>query len=501
MKQESRWILPINENPSIITCIHYAYPCAIIESKELARINVNNYSASSWEIRTNDTSVAVADELLTICEAGKKDDTNTVIWRKCDDADEVIINMKYVRPCDTGRYIDVFIFSDDMDFEVNAEDKTCGVRWNPYGYFIQKEMYNFDTKIYKYLKVSVGDGNIVGYASKDGIDWIYVAQKEIPESMKENMNIGIHVYSGKDYYTLWRNMNFIQLIYNPDNPWKGIYLDYYFFPRKNVDNSYMYFPNFLETHYDTTYDALDCFDSLHDYIKWNLNHLYYPEICLDEYYVPQRLNYGVERYDHYNLFYGYDDAKEVYYIMGYSKDNKPIVSELPYELLKEEIVMSEKIIRYKYASNDNTNLRFNITPVKNSLKELLHSIDSSEKVSNLLTQEPLLYGLSIFKHLATDKVARKRITRDRRVSFCLLEHSKLMKERIEFLFENGYIDESALNELIKLSDEIIRDASIIMGFYIKGSIRLKMYEEIYDYLLKMHDLEKELCEKLLSYLG
>ena len=40
----SKFILPINEHPSLSTCIHHAYPIAIIEAKELARVRVEKFN-------------------------------------------------------------------------------------------------------------------------------------------------------------------------------------------------------------------------------------------------------------------------------------------------------------------------------------------------------------------------------------------------------------------------------------------------------------------------
>lgn len=497
---DTKLILPLNESPSIYTCIHHAYPLAIIESKDLARIAVNHYENYEWNYITYDTTVFIEQEVINVLESGNGENTNTVIWRNCKEQDEILIEIKYLRPIDTGRYIDVFIFNDNVDAEISLEDKSCGIRWNPYGYFIKKEMHCFDTKIYKFLKLIVNESEIVGFASKDGMDWEIVGNTVIPDYFKNHMKIGIHTHTGENYYPLWKNMNFIQLSYNIDSQWKGIYLDYYFFPRKNVDNSYMYFPNFLDTHYDTTYDALECFSSIHEYLKWNLQHFYYPEICLNEFYVPQRRHYGVADYNHYNLFYGYNDDDRVYYIMGYSNKSKPIVSKLPYDSFDNNIITSEKIVRYKYCSNDVTNFRYNLIPVKNSIYEFLHSIDSSEKVSNFLTQEPLIYGLSIFKFLATNELGQNMIIEDRRISFCILEHSKLMREKVFFFYENGFLKKNIYDELLELNDEIIQKATIIMGLHIKGLIKQKKYEHIYIHLLELYDMEKKFFSKLLNYL-
>lgn len=52
-----RKILPLNIKPSIRTCIHHAYPCAIIESKELAYVRVNDYDSREWQELLQDTTI------------------------------------------------------------------------------------------------------------------------------------------------------------------------------------------------------------------------------------------------------------------------------------------------------------------------------------------------------------------------------------------------------------------------------------------------------------
>jgi len=45
----SKHVLPICKNPSVITSIHHAYPCAIIESKLVLDADVIDYEKYEWE--------------------------------------------------------------------------------------------------------------------------------------------------------------------------------------------------------------------------------------------------------------------------------------------------------------------------------------------------------------------------------------------------------------------------------------------------------------------
>lgn len=295
-------------------------------------------------------------------------------------------------------------------------------------------------------------------------------------------------------------MNFIQLLYNGSNPYKGICLDYYLFPRKNIDNSYGYFLNFLDTHYDSLYDALDCFKSIHEYIRWNIRHMYYVNVRLDEFYVTERSAYRREHYDHYNLFYGFDDGKRVYYIMGYGKKDTPVVSELPYEVLDGEIKIGTDLVRYKYSTNEVTLLKFNLKMVIDGLYEFLNDVDSSEKVSNLLAGEQVSYGISILKILADTESGRFNFRQDKRIAFCLSEHSKLMKERLDYLYENAFLKATEYESLTPLCDEMVNTASILLAQVLKNMLKPVQAEIIDNNLRKLYELEKHFCTDLLECL-
>ena len=494
---KNKMILPLKENPSISTCIHHAYQCAIIESQELARIEINNFGQYVWNTKCCGTEYDSNDDVLSVLAEEKSNTQDFVIWRECTNCDELIINIEYMKHKDCGRCIDVFLFSDNLSDEMNSQDKSLGFRWNPYGYFVKKDMYAFDTKVFTYMKVIIKDNLMIGYASKNGMEWEEIAQINIDIIPNKYLNIGIHAHCGKNYFVIWKNMNFIQLQYNSINEWKGIYLDYYGSPRKNIDNAYGYYMAFLDVIYETTYEVLDLFSSIQDYIKWNICHFYYPEICLDEFYVPDRKQFQKLHYNHYNLFYGFDDEKKIFYAMGYGSSHKPVVSEIPYSIFDNvDLITSEKLVRMKYSANDITDLIFDVDVVKQSISEFLNCENSSKKIANILAQETLSYGLKVFDVLATEE-PQKRIFFDRRVAFCILEHSKLMRERLDYLYSNFYLQNESYLNLVNQNDAIIDKATTIMNLVIKGMLKNKDYPVLLDYLVEMKELERTFFEDLL----
>lgn len=495
-------VLPINPKPSVITCIHEAYPCAIIESKELAVVEIDSYPNFTWDFYEEKVVTSIEKCSLTVLENDTKGNAFSSFWREMKSEDEIIVKINYFKPRDIGRYIDVFIFNDNIIDEINCEDKKCGIRWNPYGLFIGKDMFCYDTKTYIYLKVCVSNGIMIGYTSRNGNEWTLIDKRKIPsEYICKNNKIGIHIYCGENSFIPWKNMNFIQLIFNEENTYKGIFLDYYFFPRKNVDNSYGWYLNFLDTDYQDIYEILDCFKTVHDYLHWCIDHFYYVELCLDEYYIPDRFQYKKNHYNHYNLFYGYDDLKKIYYIMGYGKNSIPVITEIPFELLKSKIITSEKIMRYRYRTNDVTNLRFNIKPIIIQLYNFLYGKDSGECYSNFLTEEKLIFGLPAIHCLANSDFGRARIREDKRVSFCLMEHSKLMRERLIYLYENGYVELCKYRKFLEQNDKLISMTSLLLKVILKNDIKPVESKRIDDLVMEIHGLEQSYCKELLCYLN
>ena len=495
-KMDKKRILPINEKPSVITCIHHAYPCAIIESKELVRIQVDSYKEYQWNLYSENSSIVLEDELVSVLKQRSKRNADAVLWRECGIRDSIVIKVDYIKNIDNGRYIDIFCFDNSFKDEIILQDKSYGFRWNPYGFFVKKEMFFLDTKAYVYLKIEVEDYVMKGFASVDGINWELLREVNIGEVCKSGApHIGIHMHMGKDFFDMWKNMNYIQLLYNDSNPNKGIYLDYHFFPRKNVDNGYSSYIGFLESKYEVLYDMLDCFESIQEFVKWSIMHNQYVEICFDEYYVRDRKSYQKEHYNHYNLIYGYDDSQRSYYIMGYGANSTPVVSTLPYDDFTLDIVTSEKLIIFKYEASCISDIDFSIKAVVQGLHELLYDIDSNAKNANIMTPEKLDFGLSILKRLASEE--KNKIIYDKRVAFCIMEHCRLMQSRIEFLYEEEYLDENSYPELKAICDQMVLKSECLLNQVLKNMLRRINFDIIKQSLLDLYDLETTFCEKAL----
>lgn len=114
MENEDRIVLPLNKTPSIRTSIHYAYSLAIIESKELGIIKIDNYYNWMWNEKTEDTSIHIDENTIKVLEEVSGGKPKAVLWRHCNREDEIVINIDYLKTRDPSRYVDVFLFADDL---------------------------------------------------------------------------------------------------------------------------------------------------------------------------------------------------------------------------------------------------------------------------------------------------------------------------------------------------------------------------------------------------
>ena len=115
------------------------------------------------------------------------------------------------------------------------------------------------------------------------------------------------------------------------------------------------------------------------------------------------------------------------------------VKTLSYDVLNyNNIITSANIVRYKYLANQVTELKFSIKPIISGLYEFLHDVNSSEKVGNLITGENVFYGISVLKKLATTDIGKQNIRSDKRIAYLLFEYSRIMEERLNYLYENNY---------------------------------------------------------------
>lgn len=488
--------LPVNGNSDITSYVHHSYINAILDNSHIITLYVQNMQNYHWDIAESDVIYELNNELLKLTDKDWRKSDSFFIRRECNSEDEIIVKVKDIRLLNPLTYIQVSISTEEQLMEEDNPD--FYLKWDQNDITIKKYKMKFDLQLYMYYKVSKVGKRVSINISRDKILWEELYEQNLETDVNSKLFFYIKLYFGKSQYSQWKYMNYIQLHYREFDQ-NGVYLDYFMFPRKVWDASYQYACHFLDTEYVKILDGLKYFGNIQEYIKYCIRQDYYLNIQLDEYYVKDRFAYQNRHYDHYNLFWGYNDNARVFYILGYNERGKVAVSELPYDVFSYKIYRGTTVVRYKYRTNS-SELEFRKELVTQSIYEYYHGIDSSIKYSNILTSKSAWYGLNIFDRLIQSEKGVELLKNDKRISFVLYEHCRLMKNRLNFLNESGYLN-GMFEPLMLKCEKMVDISEILKNMVIMHNIRPKKESEILNQLQALHVSEKDFYYMLLEVMN
>lgn len=490
-------ILPMNNKPSITSYVHHSYTNAIIDDDRIATVYIDSIKDHRWVIPNSDINYEINKELGLLKLKNKKDrmSTSFYIKRKSNEDDEIILKINDIKLIDSLTFVRLSIGTDEQFLE--ELDQDFFFKWNQYDITMKDKKLSYPSHFYLYYKVTKHGNSIRIGISKDKETWDTLYYDENAAFDSDELFFFIKIYYGNNQYEQWKYMNYIQLFYN-ESDLNTVYLDYYMFPRKGVDASYQYCCHFLDTEYISLTQSLDYYKSLHDYIKHSINQSYYINISLNEFYIPNRMAFKKKDYHHFNLFYGYSDELQEYYILGYNENGQLVTTSIPYAILDEKIY-GDNVVRYKYNVNP-CEYKFNIEYVVQSIREYLYSIDSSINFAGILGNRTGSYGIQIFDKLRFTESGKKLLINDRRISFVLYEHCRLMKDRILYMDRNGFLNGNLMDDLLLKCEQMVHDSEILKNSVIKNRLVHTFEKKIMDLLEKLYYSEKDFYELLLKIL-
>lgn len=488
-------VLPIIEAPSLNSYVHHSYPCAIIEDKSICSLYVSNNDEHQWKVENTNAALEYLPEqqILTIENKKGRADTYAVMQRQCGICDEIIVKVNQFVLMDSLSYIRMSVGTQN---QYQKEDDVF-FRWNQYDITVNERLIAFEGHFDVYYRMRRNENSIEVCASQDKFAWIPVYWNEIEFDYNQDVFFYIKIYYGENYYEYWKNMNFIQMVYN-GNDYNRVYLDYFTFPRKRYDASYQEFSYFLDTEYLLMDECLEPFDSIVLFIKDSLRHGYYVNIDIDEQYIPERQDLEPKEYFHFNLVYGYDDEKEVFYALGYKQSGKLSTAYISYHVLVRDIV-GKNVVRYKKNINT-TPYMFSIDYLLKSLEEYLYGIDSSEKYMGVIGKQKGVYGINVFNELLYTERGRELIVTDRRLSFVLYEHCVNMIDRLNFIDKMGFLDKESREYLFEIGYEMLKASEILKNGVIKNIYKKNMSEKIMFQVNILFELEKKFYGELVKIL-
>ena len=191
----------------------------------------------------------------------------------------------------------------------------------------------------------------------------------------------------------------------------------------------------------------------------------------DHYYIPNSKKYNNKHYDDVILIYGYNMSSRKLFAAGFIDSfyrkieinfcdfEKAIASEVEMNKYAKNISLIKFDIDYKY--------KFDVKKFKKKVIDYLSSRDSDKRF-DLIDDKKYWFGISYY-----DKILEQFLSKmqDMRLVHNLVDQKILMKNRLIFLKEEGYIKEYGLRNLFELNDTMLKKLIMLRNKTIKNNIR------------------------------
>ncbi len=227
-------------------------------------------------------------------------------------------------------------------------------------------------------------------------------------------------------------------------------------------------------------DIMSSFTSYIEYLDNMLRQEYYIYTFVDEYYIPNRVSYQKNHFEHDILLYGWEHNNLVY--MGYDALGNYAKGKLSAEQLYRAMQTdSPCLIRLNLNKNS---YQFNIQNFIFMLKQYVYAEDSRQNLDIYLDMskynpqfydgklnKPLIFGSHVYRKLEQliDYCDETGAPYDWRVLHLLYEHKQSMYQKIKYLMSNNYLEDNE-STLVQYND-IVSKAKIIENLGLKYHIK------------------------------
>lgn len=251
---------------------------------------------------------------------------------------------------------------------------------------------------------------------------------------------------------------------------------------------------------------------IHSAIKQSIDNGWYFYSIFDEFYIPSRVKYNKVHFSFDFLLYGYDDAAEEFFVLGYTNKgifessrisyrdfHKAFESDFecqPFVILfkKRDDFLFELDIKYfrdmihDYIKSQNTASRLGITQ-RETIKDRIFGLETYNSLIRHFQNNQARYG--------KDNMLLYRSSRSLHV---LWEHKKIMLSRLEYLNQHHFIEN--FDFLYRLYQKLENEVLVLRNLHLQFSIKedKRLLDQLMNSLLEIKDLESEGLEALLESL-
>jgi len=217
-----------------------------------------------------------------------------------------------------------------------------------------------------------------------------------------------------------------------------------------------------------------------DFVEWTKDLLdkdWYVLGFLDEYHIKAKAAYGKFHFRHGVFIYGYDDAEELFYAIGYVDDTNyktftfsfdEFRLALPNDFDREnEKFKPQDIDRIEFNAvkeNPDYKFEFNLKEVYVGISDFLNSRDSFDE-----GRKDLVYGIECEHEFANYILDNKNAYLDIRYSRLFMELKDIMVRRLNYLLEINALSPDIVEEY----KEIAKMQATVHLLFIKYELRRK----------------------------
>lgn len=499
-------VLSINRSPTFRTYTYHAYYHAIVTAPsrfgdKVAQIRVTDFEKETWSKKVCELEISQKNNMLTFCSLNKfNQELNACYWRQLNSRDEIDITIEYQQYTNPWGAINIFV-TDKNQKDMLEDDKF----WFRIGQFCKDGIYARIDNIQQKLnlerkhegekvnfKLVVANGCVCAL-----VNGKEVLSKEYPNTVKEDdLCIGFEIKLNDNIYFPWLFSNYIQVYSNLNGT--DEHIDYFGRLRKNWN----YYTSDYFLDYDRfTYDSISMLGiSLLDFIKKNINQEKYIEVWINQKFLKNRWEYKKQlNHFHQNLIYGYDDVREILYLVGYC-NRIPCTTEISYSdfCCEQNIDIGNRNLVVLTYNPDSVVFEFSPVYFKQILLQYLKSQNSYLAYGSQMSTQVKSFGLNVYEQLCTEK-GLEVLFRDVRIIHFLVEHKKCMQERIDYLLHNDFLAGDfwleGVEKILSLANNL--EMIVLLG-KAKKSLKYRLHAK--DILREMQEFERVYYCKLVDAL-
>lgn len=502
--------LPINISPKIKTFSYYGFTHAIIDNDFyngdiVAQIDVSRFNEYKWNNICESLYIKQEGNHFDFYADEFRMNMNACYSRSVEEDDEIEIKIDFQQYSQPWGAINIFLSDLDDKNMMNDDDYLCRM-----GFFNKKGVYvrtqNIEQNLRKsiislpvVLRIKRERRQVYFFAGLDQLEAIY--EYVLPENCK-NIKIGFQIKLNNNVYFDWLFSNYIQLLSDIED--YDCKLKYFY----GTFKEYQYYTDnyFLNYNKINVREYKEMGISMFGITKYNLDKHKYVETFLDYYYIEGQKEYGKVHHYHQFLIYGYDDDKQLFFILGYNTNGiikKQVISYQDFAECEQHNFNRNLLVIIEYEPDSRT-FETNISYIAKMIQDYLQGKNSGIGLSNILTSEARQYGIKIYDELLIEK-GLWLLTKDRRISFLLCEHKQCMAERLKFLEKKGFLSEEDGRRLGEKVQELVALSALIKNYAIKclvannNAVVQKMKETIEVLRDKDYSFMTEFLNRIVQY--